>query len=71
MIFFFFFFSLCPLDETEDNSFLTKLKKHLKKLWKKKDKDSSKDKSKEILDDATKADTAEKENTDDTENASK
>lgn len=43
----------------------------MKKLWKKKDKDSSEDKSKEILDDATEADSAEKENTDDTENASK
>lgn len=62
-----YFFSLCPLDETEDNSFLTKLKKHLKKFWKKKDNDSSEDKSKEILDSATETDSAEIENTDETE----
>ena len=35
------FFSLCPLDETEDNSFLSKLKNRLKKFWKRKDKDST------------------------------
>lgn len=69
--FIYVFSSLCPLDETEDNSFLTKLKKHLKKFWKKKDKDSSEDKSKELSDGATKADSAEIENTDETENTSK